>query len=172
MEEKPAAPASPTVPPAVQQVAESSLGAESEVLAYGDLALDGRQQALAINRLKTTPQGTVPGILFTRVVVVEQDGRTWKEVFRCDEHLKNPNGYLGGAPLAPVNGWRLQFEQHLDTGLVMYFTPLQAPAGGHVQTIGVRWNPKAKRYQSLDATYKQFLGEVPSLETPEMRLGR
>jgi hypothetical protein len=165
-------PAAPAIPPAIQQVAESSLGSETEVLVFGDLAHNGAQELLAINRLKTTPQGMVPGILFTRAVVVEQDGGTWKEAFRCDEHLKNPKGYLGGTPLAPVNGWRLQYEQHPDTGLVMYITPLQPPTGGHIQTIGVRWNAKAKRYQSLDPSFQQFLGEVPALETPEMQLHR
>jgi hypothetical protein len=52
----------------------------------------------------------------------------------------------------------------------MYFTPLDKPAGGYVQTIGVKWNPKMKRYQSLDRNYEQFLGETNSLEMPEMRV--
>lgn len=165
-----AKPATAATPPAIQQVAETALGEETEVLVYGDLARTGRQQVLAINRMKTTPKGVVPGILFTRAVIVENDGKTWKEIFRCDEHLKNPSGFLGATPIAPVTGWRLQYEQHPDSGLVMYFTPLAQPTGGHVVTIGVRWNVKVKRYQSLDRNYEQFLGEVPSLEPVEMQL--
>ncbi len=167
--ETPAQPAVPSTPADIQQVAESSLGSEAEVLVYGDLALNGKQQILVINRIKKTPETKVPGTLVTRVVVVENDGGTWKQVLLCDEHLKNPSGYLAATPVAPVSGWRLQYEQHPDSGLVMYFTPLDKPAGGYVQTIGVKWNPNAKRYQSLDRTYEQFLGETNSLEMPELK---
>jgi hypothetical protein len=170
--EEAAKPAEPEVPPDIQQVADSALGSETDVLAFGDLTRTGKQQVLAINRLKKALKGAVPGILLTRAVVVENDGGNWKQVFLCDEHLKNTNGFLEGTPLAAVNGWRLQYEQHEDTGLVMYFTPLEKPVGGYVQTIGVRWNVKVKRYQSLDRTYQQFLGETPALETPEMNLRR
>jgi hypothetical protein len=165
-------PAPPPIPPELVQVAETELGNESEVLVYGDLARNGNQQILVINRLKTTPKGAVPGTLLMRAVVAEKDGVTWKEVFRCDEHLKNPKGFLAGTPIAPVTGWRLQFEQHDDTGLVMYFTPLDQSAGGHVETIGVRWNSKAKRYQSLDRSFEQFQNEAPSLEPIEVPLRR
>jgi hypothetical protein len=167
--ETPAQPAAPAIPADIEQVAETSLGSEAEVLVYGDLALTGKQQILVINRIKKTPETKVPGTLVTRVAVVEKDGATWKQVFLCDEHLKNPSGYLAATPIAPVSGWRLQFEQHPDSGLVMYFTPLDKPAGGYVQTIGVKWNPKAKRYQSLDRNYEQFLGETNSLEMPELK---
>ncbi len=160
------------IPPEIEQVAEGALGSDAEVMVFGDLARNGRQEVLAINRLKTTPSGVVPGVLFTRAVIVEKDGGSWKEVFRCDEHLKNPSGFLGGIPIAPVTGWRLQYEQHEDKGLVMYFTPLAQPAGGYVQTMGVRWNPKVKRYQSLDRNFEQFLTEVPSLEPIEAPLRR
>ncbi len=164
------APAAPAIPADIQQVAESALGSEAEVLVYGDLAKTGKQQILVINRLKKTPDTKVPGTLVTRAVVVENDGGTWKQVFLCDEHLKNPKGYLAATPLAAVTAWRLQWEQHEDQGLVMYFTPLDKPAGGYVQTIGVRWNPEVKRYQSLDRTYEHFLGESNSLEMPQLRM--
>ncbi len=166
----PAQPAAPAIPADIQQVAETSLGSEAEVLVYGDLALTGKQQILVINRIKKTPDTKVPGTLVTRLAIVEDDGGTWKQVLLCDEHLKNPSGYLAATPIAPVSGWRLQYEQHADSGLVLYFTPLDKPAGGYVQTIGVKWNPKVKRYQSLDRTYEQFLGETNSLEIPEMRV--
>lgn len=157
-------PAAPQVPSEILNVAQAVLGAEAEVLTFGDLARSGDQQVLAINRLPKTPDNTVPGILLLRAVVVENDRGKWKEVLRCDEHLKNPSGYLGATPIAPVTGWRLQYEQHLETGLQLYFTPLSMPGATHVPTIGVRWNPKAKRYQSLDRNFDHFLGETPSLE--------
>jgi len=165
-------PADPTIPLEITAVAERVLGTEAEVLAFGDLAGTGSEQVLVVNRLKKTPSGMVPGILVTRGAVVSQEGGKWQELFRCDEHLKNPNGYLLGAPTAPVSGWRLQYEQSPEKGLVMYFTPLQQPAGGYIQTTGVRWNPKAKRYQSLDHNFEQFLGEVPALEEVPSRLRR
>ena len=168
--EAPAAPAKPVIPPEIEQVADTTLGSEAEVLVYGDLARNGKQQVLVINRLKKTPDAKVPGTLVTRVAIIENDGGTWKQVFLCDEHLKNSKGYLAATPLAPVSAWRLQYERHEDQGLVMYFTPLDKPAGGYVQTIGIRWNPKVKRYQSLDRNFDQFLSESNSLEIPEIRV--
>lgn len=171
-EQPPAAqkPAAPTIPPEIQGAAEAVLGLEVEVLVHGDLARNGNEQALGVNRLKRTPAGAVPGVLLTRAALVEKEGGKWKEVFRCDEHLKNPRGFLAATPISPVAGWRLQYEQSAEKGLVMYFTPLEQPAGGYVQTIGVRWNPRAKRYQSLDRSYERFLGEVPALETLQFDL--
>jgi len=168
--EEPAKPAAPPVPPEVQGAAEAALGSEAEVLAFGDLSLGGKQEALVINRLKKTANTKVPGTLVTRAAVIENDGGAWKQVFLCDEHLKNPSGFLASTPLAPVPGWRLQWEQHADQGLVMYFTPIEKPAGGYLQTIGVRFNTKVKRYQSLDRNYENFLGESPSLEMPTQRM--
>jgi hypothetical protein len=168
----PAPPAAPAIPPDVQKTAESSLGSETEVLAFGDLSRSGPQQIFAINRLKAAPPGiSAEGTLVTRAVILENEGTSWKQIFLCDEHLKNTKGFLGGTPLAPVNGWRLQFEQH-EKGLEMYFTPIMSPKGegGHVLPVGIRWNPKVKRYQSLDRTFENFLGELPALETPESQI--
>jgi hypothetical protein len=165
---EPAKPAAPVIPPDIQKVAENALGSEAEVLVYGDLALTGKQQILVINRLKKTPDGKTPGTLLSRAAIVEDSGREWKQIFLCDEHLKNTKGFLGATPLSPVPTWRLQFEQHEDKGLVMYFTPLDKPAGGYIQTIGIRWNAKVKRYESLDRNYDQFLGESPTLEIPDV----
>ncbi|HTV59024.1 MAG TPA: hypothetical protein VMJ93_09125 [Verrucomicrobiae bacterium] len=162
-----AAPAQPAIPADVQTAAESVLGNEAEVLAFGDLARTGSDQFLAVNRLKAAPEGAVPGTLITRLAVVEKDGGKWKEVLRCDEHLKNTHGYLGGTPLAEVPAWRLQYEQDAQKGLMLYFTPLAKPAGGYIQTIGVRWNPKVNRYESLDRNYEAFLGETQQLATPQ-----
>ncbi len=168
----PAAPAKPAIPADIQKAAELALGSETEVLAYGDLSKSGPQQILAINRLKAAPPGvSAEGILVTRAVILQNEGTSWKQIFLCDEHLKNTKGFLGGTPLAPVNGWRLQYEQH-EKGLEMYFTPLTSPKGegGHVLPVGIRWNPKVKRYQSLDRTFENFLGELASLETPESQI--
>jgi|HubBroStandDraft_1064217.scaffolds.fasta_scaffold02207_4 hypothetical protein len=165
-----AAPAAPQIPPDIQAAAESDLGSGVEILVFGDLAKNGRTQALVINRLNVTPQGMVPGILVSRAAIIENDGGQWKEILRCDEHLKNTNGYLGGTPLAGVGSWRLQFEQHEDKGLQLYFTPLEKPTGGNLQTLGIRWNTEVKRYQSLDRNYEHFLGELPALETPQSQV--
>ena len=163
----PQQPAAPTIPSDIETAAESDLGSEAEVLVFGDLAKNGRTEALVVNRLKTTPQGTVPGTLVSRAAIIEREDGQWKEIFRCDEHLKNTKGYLGGTPLAGVPSWRLQSEQKRDKGLEMYFTPLAKPAGGYVQTLEVRWNPEVKRYQSLDRNFEHFLTELPAIETPQ-----
>jgi hypothetical protein len=154
-------------PAEVQAAAEDVLGEEAEILAYGDLAKTGNDQLLAVNRLKPTSQEMVPGTLITRMAVLEKSDGKWKELLRGDEYLKNSKGYLGGTPLAGVPAWRLQYEQEGEKGLVMYFTPVAQPAGAYMQTIGVRWNPRVKRYESLDRNYQQFLVETEQLETPQ-----
>jgi hypothetical protein len=165
-----AASATPTIPVDIQAAADAALGAETDVLAFGDLAKNGHQQILAVNRVKSTPETAIAGIAAMRAAVIENDGGTWKEIFRCDGHLKNAHGFMGGTPLSPVGGWRLQYEQNPVKGLQMYFTPIAKPVGGYIQTIGVRWNPEVKRYESLDRNYEQFLGEVPALDTPQSQL--
>lgn len=164
------APVKPSVPADIQAAADAALGTDTDVLVFGDLAKNGRQQILAVNRVKAAPEKAIAGIAATRAAVIENDGGTWKEIFRCDGHLKNARGFMGGTPLSPVDGWRLQYEQDPQKGLQMYFTPIAKPMGGYIQTIGVRWNPQVKRYQSLDRNYEQFLGEVPALDTPQSQL--
>jgi hypothetical protein len=96
-------------------------------------------------------------------------------VLRCDEYLKNPNGYLAGSPAGRVNGWQLQFVPNTAQGLEMRFTKDNAANGvaesgtGDVpgQTLFVRWNVTAKRYQSMDRLHETFLSEVPTLEIPQ-----
>jgi hypothetical protein len=166
----PSAPATPAVPDDIQKAAESSLGSETEVLLYGDLAKNGSRQILAVNRAKSTPQMTLPGTVITRGVILQNVGGTWKEVLRCDEHLENPKGFLGNIPLAPVNGWRLQYEQDDARGLLLYFTPTADPKGARMLPVEVRWNTKVKRYQSMDRNFQNFLYELPALETPESQV--
>lgn len=166
----PSAPAAPAVPDEIQKAAETALGSETEVLLYGDLAKNGSRQILAVNRIKATPQVTMPGTVITRGVILENIGGTWKEILRCDEHLENPKGFLGNIPLAPVNGWRLQYEQDNDKGLLLYFTPAANPKGARMLPVEVRWNAKAKRYQSMDRNFENFLYELPALETPESQV--
>ncbi len=164
----PAAPKS-AIPPEITAAAKASMGADAEVLAFGDLAQDGHLEALVINRLPQSPAGALPGLLVTRAAILEKDGNEWKQLLLADEYLKNPNGYLAGTPLAAVPAWRLQYEQH-ENGLTLYFTPAERPAGGTLETIGVRYNPAAHRYQSLDHLYKHFLGEASSLSEPSYRI--
>lgn len=168
--EAPNTPAAPAVPDEIQKAAETALGSDTEVLVYGDLAKNGSRQILAVNRMKGTPQMTMPGTVITRGVILENIGGTWKEILRCDEHLENPKGFLGNIPLAPVNGWRLQYEQDNDKGLLLYFTPAANPKGARALPVEVRWNAKAKRYQSMDRNFENFLYELPALETPESQV--
>jgi hypothetical protein len=157
-------PAESAVPEEIQAAAKSVLGDETQVLAYGDLAKNGKQEFLAANVVPKTPTNNLPGTIITRAVVVENDGGKWAEVLRCDEHLKNQKGFLGLTPLVAVTGWRLQFEQSQEKGLQLYFTPLKGTTDSHVLPIGVWWNPATKRYQSLDRTYEHFLLEAPALQ--------
>jgi hypothetical protein len=165
-----AKPAAPAIPDEMQSAAESLLGRETQVLLFGDLARNGKQEFLAANVVPKTPTNNLPGTIVTRAVVAEKDDGKWSEVLRCDEHLKNEKGFLGLTPLTSVTGWRLQYEQTEDKGLALYFTPLKGVTDSHVLPIGVRWNPATKRYQSLDRTYEHFLLESPSIDTARSKL--
>jgi hypothetical protein len=159
-----AKPAEPAVPEEIQSASQSLLGSETQVLLFGDLAKNGKQQFLAANVVPKTPTNNLPGTIITRAVIAESTDGKWAEVLRCDEHLKNQKGFLGLTPLTAVTGWRLQYEQSADKGLELYFTPLKGTSDSHVLPIGVRWNPATKRYQSLDRNYEHFLLEAASLE--------
>jgi hypothetical protein len=162
-----------------RRMAEAALGKQAEVLAQGDLARNGLEQLLVVNRFAGASRSGAgfeipPAIFITRAAILEKSNGQWTEVLRCDEHLKNPNGYLGGSSAARVNGWRLEFEPDTTQGLEMKFTPANIEAGEQAsgagepagQTVIVRWNTKAKRYQSLDASHERYLSEAPTLETP------
>ena len=165
-----AKPAAPAVPDEIQSAAESLLGNETQVLLFGDLAKNGKQEFLAANVVPKTPTNNLPGTIITRAVIAENSDGKWSEVLRCDEHLKNQKGFLGLTPWTSVSGWRLQYEQSDDKGLSLYFTPLKGVTDSHVLPIGVRWNPQTKRYQSLDRTYEHFLLESASIEPARSKL--
>ncbi len=163
-------PAEPEIPADIQSAADATLGAEAKVLVYGDLAKNGKQQVLVANVVPKTPKDNITGTIITRAVIAQNEDGKWEEVFRGDEHLKNAKGYLGMTPIEPVSGWRLQFEQDPVLGLTLYLTPVKGMEDKHVLPIGVRWNPKTKRYQSLDRTYEQFLLESPTLSHARSQL--
>ena len=87
-------------------VAEAALGKQAEILARGDLARNGLEQVLVVNRLLEASSSRAEAaansapIFVTRAAVLEKMDGKWSEVLLCDEHLKNPNGYLGGSPAA------------------------------------------------------------------------
>lgn len=165
-----AKPAEPEIPAPIQAAADALLGSETKVLVYGDLAKTGKQQLLVANVVPKTPKENIPGTIVTRAVIAENNDGMWTEIFRCDEYLKNAKGYLGMTPIEPVTGWRVQFEQDPVLGLSLYLTPVKGMDDRHVLPIGIRWNPKTKRYQSLDRTYENFLGESPRLSTMRSQL--
>ena len=159
---------SPAVPPEIAAVATAALGSGARVLSFGDLTHSGRQQVFAANDSAAT-SNTERGIRFTRAAVLEQVGTKWVEVLRCDEYLKNPGGFLAGTPREPVASWRLEFGGNSrDYSHDLLFTPLEASGAVSrpMSTVSVRWNPSAKRYQSIDPQNGHFLEEAPSLETP------
>jgi hypothetical protein len=153
----------PAVPDDVQSAADAFLGKETTVLTFGDLAKTGTRQLLAANVVPKTPKNTLPGTIVTRAVLAEESNGSWHELIRCDEHLKNEKGYLGGSPIEPVAGWRVQFEQNAIEGFHLYLTPVRGTDDPHVLPLAVRWNPAVKRYQTLDRNYEHFLPEAASL---------
>lgn len=162
--------------------ADASLGKQAEILARGNLAPNGREQVLVVNRLarssRAGEESADPAAIFVaRAAILEKGGGRWSQVLLCDEHLKNPNGYLGGSPAARATGWRLEYTQDAKNGLEMRFTPaerfnaVEANTGERSEqknaTFDVRWNKNAKRYQTFDQSHERYLSEVPSLETPQ-----
>ncbi len=166
-------------------VAERALGKQAEILARGNLALNGREQLLVVNRISKEAasgggEANSSPVFVTRAAILEQDGGKWSEVLLCDEHLKNPSGYLGGSPAGRVTGWRLEYTQDAEEGLEMKFTPAERFSAVDANAdqssekkfpaFDVRWNRNAKRYQSFDQSHERYLSEVPSLETPQSTL--
>lgn len=166
--EAPAKPPEPVVPDDIQAAAHDFLGKETEVLVFGDLAKTGKQEFLAANVVPKTPKNPMPGTIVTRAVLAQEEDGKWVELLRCDEYLKNSKGYLALTPLAPVAGWRVQYDQDPVKGIQLYFTPIKGAGASdpHVLPIGIAWNPATKRYQSLDRTFEHFLLETPSLSSP------
>lgn len=163
-------PAEPAAPDADQAAAQALLGSEAQVLLFGDLAKNGKEQILAANVVPNTPKSTVAGTVITRAIIAENDDGKWVELMRADEHLKNTKGYLGLTPLQAVGGWKLQYEDSATSGMSLYFTPIKSGASEKTLPIAVRWNPATKRYQSMDLTYEHFLTEAPTLENPRSML--
>lgn len=158
-----AKPPEPAVPTDIQSAADAFLGKETTVLIFGDLAKTGSRQLLAANVVPKTPKNNLPGTIVTRAVLAEETDGNWHELVRCDEHLKNEKGYLGGSPIDPVAGWRVQFEKNDVEGFHLYLTPIRGNDDSHVLPLAVRWNSAVKRYQTLDRNYEHFLPEAPSL---------
>jgi hypothetical protein len=165
----------------VSQVAVSVLGNQAEVVAQGDLARNGKEQLLIMNRLQrtTSPPASPqpkrkPEIYITRAAILEKNGEKWTEVLHSDEHLKNPSGYL---VRGQATAWKFEFNLDRQRGLELRFTSANrfdigdVYAGrkldGDTPTFVVRWNEKVKRYQSFDSTEAKFLSEIPMLETPQ-----
>jgi hypothetical protein len=176
----------PTEASETQRMAEAALGRQAEVVAHGDLARNGLEQILVVNRsANSTRDGGANSavVLITRAAILQKSDGKWSEVLRCDDYVKNPYGYLGGSTGERVTGWRLEYapatstEMKSDSGrrFELKFTPVTSgeskqdaeaadPAG---RTLVVRWNSAAKRYQSMDRTHERFLSEDPTLGTPQ-----
>jgi len=170
-----------------RDVAEASLGKGAEVLAQGDLALNGREQLLVVNRFSRgaaenseSTSATPAAVFVTRAAVLEKNDGQWSQVLVCDEHLKNPRGYLGDSGAMRVSGWQLEYRQDATDGLEMKFTPADLAGGGTVNTVehtgmknagfDVRWNKSAKRYQAYDPAHEKYRSEVPSVGAAESSL--
>jgi len=148
----------------LRSLAEIALGPTAEIFSVGDLAGNGHQQAVIMNRL---PVASRTAIGFSRAAILQEDGAKWIEVLRCDEYLKNPKGYLGSTR---VTGWQLQIPtvSAQRAPLMLYFKPLKTDGAKPAAVIPVAWNPKAGRYQVFEDG--RFMNEIATLETPVLEL--
>jgi hypothetical protein len=162
--------AAPVVPPEYTAGAQNYLGPSAGVLAFGDLALNGGNQILVIDPMPGTEPNSSPEIRIVRAVILDKQGDTWKEIFRCDERLTNEKGFLLGTPTSPASGWEMKFTQDPTDGLELTFAEADgAPDANHSATYVVRWNQKVKRYECLDKKGDRFLGELPAVGEPVPR---
>jgi len=174
--ENPAAATTASEAEEAQRIADAALGKQAEILDRGDLAQNGREQLLVINRYGAGSKSQ-SAALVTRAVVLERNERRWREIFRCDEHLKNPYGYLVAGR---AGGWELGVGRDSNGALEMLLTPLNRLDAGDIHTderhsvtnstFVVRWNTKLSRYQAYDGSQKRYLNEATALETPESHL--
>src|SRR6516164_6065785 len=130
----------PAVPADIQAAADGSLGSETTVLVFGDLAKTGSQQILIANVVPKTPKENITGTVVSRAAIVENQNGQWAQIFLCDEYLKNAKGYLGLTPIEPVSAWRVQHEQDPVKGLTVYLRPVKGISDSHVLPIAVQWN--------------------------------
>jgi hypothetical protein len=151
-----AIPAAPAVPDDIAAVAHGALGNEGEALAWGDLAMDGRQEVLAVNRIGGAQGAPNDEIFLTRLTVVENVDGNWSQVLMCDEHLKNEKGYLIGSPGQAISRWKLTFVKDPAKGLMLSLTPMGQGSDA--------------LYQALLSGSEKFAGEVGSPETVQRRL--
>jgi hypothetical protein len=160
----------PAVPPEYTAGAKNYLGPSAEVLAFGDLALNGGNQILVADPMPGTEASISPEVHIVRAVVLDKQGDTWKEIFRCDERLTNEKGFLLGAPTSPSSGWKMKFTQDPTLGLELTFAEAESASdANHSATYVVRWNQKVMRYECLDKKGDRFLGEVPAVGDPVPR---
>jgi hypothetical protein len=160
-------------------IADASLGKQAEILDRGDLAQNGREQLLVVNRLsdatgRVAGAGTKGTVIVSRAVVLEKSEGKWREIFRSDEHLKNPYGYLVAAS---STGWQLVAGRDSSGALEMEFSRATIADAMNVHTgergeakslpFVVRWNTKKNRYQAYDRSQKRYLNETTALETPQ-----
>jgi hypothetical protein len=150
-----------------RDVANAVLGNGAEIIAQGDLARNGSEQLLVINRFGNATAHTngnekddPDSIPITRAVIMEKNSGKWTEVLRCDERLKNPRGYLDGTHGLNITGWLIRFRTDAPQGIELQFTPLGSGSGA----IEVQWNANVKRFQSMDRIHKKFMGEDSALE--------
>jgi hypothetical protein len=156
-----------------QRIADTALGKQAEILDRGDLARNGREQLLVINRYGAGPKSESTARI-TRAVVLEKSEGQWREIFRCDERLKNPYGYLAAAATT-ATGWDLVVGGNSGGVFEMAFTSAVDVHTGERKevkhpTFVVRWNTKENRYQAYDRSQKRYLRETTALEMPESSL--
>jgi hypothetical protein len=160
-----------------EDVAEATLGRQARVAAQGDLAKNGRVEVLVVDRAGASGNdgadaGNSSPLIIMRAAIMEKSGEKWVELLRCDEYLKNSQGYLQGTPLSPVTGWELKFSVDKKRGLDLVFIPKNVAANreaasnaeGSGRGVEVRWNSRVARYQSLDSSGDAFLEEASELE--------
>ena len=158
----------PAVPAEYAAGAKNLLGPSAEVLAFGDLALNGGNQILMIDPIPGGEGISSPGYRILRGAILEKRGDSWKEIFRCDERLSNEKGFLKGTPANPVSGWVFEFTQDPAIGLELKFAEIGLNAN-ESETYVVRWNQNVERYECLDKESNRFLGERPALDDPVSR---
>ena len=157
--------------------AEATRTLHSEVLVwrFGDLTGEGKSACLAV--VTTGGNQAKEEIHAKRGIVIQSDGKEWRELLRFDEQIKNKQGYIGIDFIDP--DWHYGFALKSDDqrsdgtkGFTIYFTSLNAklePEGTETQ---VSWNPKAQRFQEYAPNELDPSDFKPEVCNPPVRKSR
>lgn len=150
------------------------LGPDATVLRSGNLLSNGKLQCVSM--VPHTKDTRGQWVSIRRGIVIEWDGKQWRELLRFDDAIRNDHGYIGISFVDPAfhYGFALQIEARRSDqtkAFTMYLTWLNADLQPEGAPVEVSWNPKVGRFQEYlsDADAPGFVTEVVNPRVRKLR---